>query len=172
MKSDAMGQMTMTTYFRDHGATKATYTTVEIMNTTTGNVAIEKDGYVTTYDITQKTGQKRKLLPGGSSGAGGLTAAMPDFTQLEKMSAEEKTRYKLTPLENRTIAGREGKGYSMEISGVKVKAWVWDNIPLRMEMDMGGKEPMVMEATKIETDVPIPDDKFVVPADVKVTDEK
>jgi hypothetical protein len=170
MKSDAMGDMTITTYFKDHGATKATYTMVEMMGQKSGQVVVEKDGYVTTYDLTSKTGQKRKLPPGAASGASGMSGAMPDVSQFAAMSAEDKAKYKFAELESRTIAGKEGKGYSMEMSGMKMKAWVWDNIPLRMEMEMGGPKPMVIEATKIETDVAVPDDKFAIPADVKITE--
>ncbi len=87
------------------------------------------------------------------------------------MSAEDRQKVNFTELENRTVAGKEGKGYSIEQSGMKIRAWVWENIPLRMEMEMGGPEPMVLETTKIETDVAIPDDRFAVPADVKITEQ-
>ena len=170
MTSKDMGDMTITTYYKDHGATKATYTTVEMMGASTGSVVIEKDGYATTYDLTSKTGQRRKLAAGAGSVGGGPMGAMPDMSQFESMSAADKERYKFTELEARTIAGKEGKGYSIEQSGMKIKAWVWENIPLRMEMEMGGPKPMVIETTKIETGVAIPDDKFVVPADIKITD--
>lgn len=172
MSSTDMGEMTMTIYYKDHGATKATHTNVEIMGVKTGSVLIEKDGFATTYDLSTKTGQKRKIPAGAGSVGAGPMGVLPDFSQFEAMTAADKEKYKFAELDPVTIAGKTGKGYSLEQSGMKIKAWVWENLPLRMEMVMGDPQPMKMtiETTKIETDVPVPDDKFVVPADIKITD--
>lgn len=70
-----------------------------------------------------------------------------------------------TPLEPRTIAGKEAAGAELEVMGMKTRAWTWSNIPMRTEIYMGGPEPMVTEVVSLRLGEP-------VPADVTITEEK
>jgi hypothetical protein len=51
-----------------------------------------------------------------------------------------------------------------------MKGWIWETIPLRTEIDMGLKSPMVMEVTRLELGAEVPAEKFEIPADVVITE--
>jgi hypothetical protein len=173
-KMDFMGDQHITTYYDDYGAKQASYvnTSLEMagqkFNST--NVSINANGEVITYDVDKKTGTRMKV-PASSMGAMGATpgTGAMDF---EHLTDKQKQEYHIEEIGNATILDKDAKGYSMEVMGMKMKVWVWEGIPLKTEMNMGGKDakPMVMEATKIETDVDVAADKFTVPSDVKLSD--
>lgn len=58
----------------------------------------------------------------------------------------------------------------MDAMGMKVRGWVWENIPMRTETNLGGKEPMVTEVTRLELGAPVSADKFAVPDGVVITE--
>ncbi len=168
-KSDMMGDITITLYFDDHGAKRATYTTtkVEIMRTThtSREVEIEADGWRINYDLDEKTGTRQKLSSLDALTGFGSMAGMPDIPKnvTDIPGVEE--------LESRTYFGKEARGYAMEMMGMKVRAWTWEGIAFRTEMDMGGEEPVVVEVTRLELGVDVPADKFVVPADIVIANQ-
>jgi hypothetical protein len=164
MKNSMMTGMEMTMYFDDYGEKQAMVTKMEMMGTKREQVQITADGFIISYDATEKTGTKMKAPKGSGAGSMGST---PNFSGL---SDEEKKQYKYAEIEGKTVAGKEGKGVSMEIMGMKVKAWTWKGLPLFVEMSGSEGKGLTMEATKIDTDVAIPADRFVVPADVKISD--
>jgi hypothetical protein len=164
LKNSMMDGMKQTIYFDDYGAKQATYTTMEMMGQKTESVQINADGWITTYDLAKKTGTKMKMPAGTTTGSGQPPTAA-DLTD------EQKKQYNYKELDGRDIAGKSTKGYSMDVSGMKIKAWTWNNVPLYMEMEMGQQgKPIIVEATNVQTDVDIPADKFKVPADVTVTE--
>jgi outer membrane lipoprotein-sorting protein len=159
MKNSMMEGMVQTIYFDDYGAKQATFSTAEMMGVKTENVQITKDGWNVSYDVKSKKGSKMKVPAAAGSS---LVPKLSDLTD------ELKAKYEYKELESKTILGKETMGYSMNAMGMKVKAWTWNNIPLYMEMDMGQGAPVIMEVTKLETDIDVPADKFEVPADVTV----
>lgn len=168
-KNNMAGEMITTLYFDEAGAKKATYTTttIEIMRQkhTSRSVEIEVDGWVISYDPDTKTGTRRKAFSVGSLGS---VPSMPSIPELPKDVTDMP---ELEELEPRTYFGKEAHGYAMEAMGMKIKSWVWENIPMRTEMDMGGTEPAIMEVIRLELGTPVPADKFVVPTDVVITDQ-
>lgn len=178
-KTDLMGDMTTVVYFDDHGARQASYTTTEIkifgMTQTTRSVEINADGWTTKYDPDAKTGVRFKTIGGAAAGV----PSFPDAGELARMKAElarmeKKGEIPVADFEElpaRTILGNEATGFAINAMGMKVRGWIWENIPMRTETDMGGKEPMVTEVTRLELGVAVPADKFAVPADVVITEE-
>jgi len=69
----------------------------------------------------------------------------------------------------KTIDGKVAKGYEMDAMGMKVQAWTWKGLMLYSETGLGAK-PIIIAAKSVQADVAVPADRFVVPADVKVTD--
>ncbi len=170
-KTETMGEITTVVYFDDHGAKQASYTNSEIRilgtTTTTSEVEITADGWTTKYDPNEKTGVRRRAF----GVAGGGVANFPDIAELNRM---KKGGYDVPDIEElpaRTILGKVAKGYAVNASGMELRGWVWENIPLRTEVDMGGTSPMVTEATRLELGVAVPPAKFVIPADVVIKDE-
>lgn len=159
---DFMGEQTVTTYFDDYGAKQATVTVVEVMGTKSETVQITADGWVYSYDPEKKEGTKMKMLT-----SAGAAAAMPDIAAL---TDEMKKEMKFEELDTRTIAGKEATGMKLEAMGMPMKTWIWKGIPMRTEVEMGGKKPMVTEVKSVEVDVPVPAERFVVPADIKITE--
>ena len=159
---DMMGEQAQTIYFDDYGAKQTIVTDVEVMGHKSQTISITADGWSITYDPAKKEGTKVKV-PAGAAAAGGL----PNLAQF---TDEMKKEYKVTELDSRTIAGKEAVGISMEAMGMPMKVWTWEGIPLRTEVEMGGKAPMVTEVKSLQVDVNVPADKFVVPADVKITE--
>jgi hypothetical protein len=167
-KTDVMGDMTTVVYFDDYGAKQASYTTTEIklfnsVHTST-NVEITVDGWVTKYDPEKQTGYRERLIvPLGASN-------FPDIDELRKHAADGYPTPDIEELPSRTILGREAQGYSVVTGGMKMRGWVWEKIPLRTEIDMGLKSPMIMEVTRLELGAEVPAEKFEVPADVVITE--
>lgn len=107
----------------------------------------------------------------------------PIFTELKKMSAQERMDY-LTDITLAVPAGQNREEYAVktgekEIAGQKCENYtvsglmeicVWNTIPLYSQTifteEMG--ENITMEAVKIEINVAVPDSKFIVPADIKI----
>lgn len=167
-KAEAMGDVTTVVYFDDYGAKQASYTITEIklfnIVSTSTSVEITVDGWVTKYDPEEKTGYREPLLvPLGAS-------AFPDIAELRKRKADGHSTPEIEELPARTILGREAQGYSVVTGGMTMKGWIWETIPLRTEIDMGLKSPMVMEVTRLELGAEVPAEKFEIPADVVITE--
>jgi hypothetical protein len=160
-QGNMVGEMTATLYFDDDGAKRATYTTItnRRFDLTTHSVEIEADGWIILYDPDKKTGTRMRRVGTRSLASSiGITeipegaSDMPGFEELE----------------SRTVLGKETRGYAMEARGMMIRSWVWEKIPMRTEMHRGGKEPTIMEVTRVELGVAVPADKFAVPADVVI----
>lgn len=68
-----------------------------------------------------------------------------------------------------TIAGKECEIREMP-KGATGKIWIWQNLPLKMELTSANGVSMTMEATKVESPVTLPASIFQVPAGMKVQD--
>lgn len=158
---DLMGEQKQTIYFDDYGTKQAIVTSMEMMGQKSESITINADGWTITYDPAKKEGTKRKAAIGAT------TSAVPDLSTL---SDATKERYKLKEIENREIVGKDAEGYSMEAMGMPMKVWIWEGIPMRTEVTMSGDKAMVTEVKNLQVDVAVPADRFVVPADVKLTE--
>ena len=161
-----MKGMTQIFYFDDYGKKEARYTTMEMeiagQKIRSGSVEINVDGYLINYDIEKKEGTKTK-----SYGSIGGTKDLPK--ELDKLSKELMDKYHLKEIAPKEVLGKQCKGYEIETMGINSKVWIWNNIMLSSVVQMSkDSKPIEMTASKIETDVQIPPEKFQVPADVKI----
>jgi uncharacterized lipoprotein YehR (DUF1307 family) len=163
-----IGDQKQILYFDDYGKKEVKITTTEIemmgIKSKLEEVEINADGYFTKYDVEKKTGTKMKS-PGSLGSAQGFPGDLDNITK------ELMEQYKLKDLGKKEIAGKECKGFGMDIMGMGSEVWVWKNIPLYTKVYLTkDSEPMEIKAIKVEIDVPVPPEKFQVPADVKLTE--
>jgi hypothetical protein len=165
-----MEGMNQTFYFDDYGKKEARYTVMEMnvmgQKIKSGSVEINADGFAINYNLQKKEGTKTK-----SYGSIGGTKDLPkDFANISKTMLDQ---YHMKDLGTKEFLGKECKGFEITAMGMKSEIWVWNNIMLYSKVYMGeNSKPMELKASKIETDVPIPADKFQVPADVKIQETK
>ena len=163
---DLIGKQTQVLYIEDYGKKEARVTTteIEILGTKSKSeeVEINSDGYTIKYSVEKKEGTKTK-----SYGALGAAKGFPE--DLDNITKEVLDRFKLKDLGKKDILGKECRGFEMEAMGMKTEVFIWKNIMLysAVYMSKDGK-PIEIKANKIELNVPIPQDKFVVPADIKL----
>jgi hypothetical protein len=163
---DLIGKQTQVLYIDDFGKKEARITTTEIdilgNKSKSEEVEINADGYTIKYSVEKKEGTKTK-----SYGALGAAKGFPK--DLDNVTKEVLDRFKLKDLGKKDILGKESRGFEMEAMGMKTEVYVWKNIMLysAVYMSKDGK-PIEIKASKIELDVPIPQDKFTVPAGIKL----
>lgn len=166
MTMKMMGMETnVTTYWDDFGAKSVTEVRGEMMGMKMNETSIEKDGYSIKYDAEKKTGTKIK------------GKANPSEMNFREMTPAQMKEQGMTEAGTETIMGKECKVYEVDADKmgsdttgqpikVKGKVWVWQGIPVKMEMG----DLMKMEATKLEVLESVPMAKFEIPADVTITE--
>jgi hypothetical protein len=166
-ETDMMGmKVPITLYFDDYGNKECqeTITEMEMMGTKvkTHSMNITKDGYSYELNMIDKTGKKMKSMP-ASTAPGGI-----DFS---KLSEDMMKQMHITKGGNENVCGKDCSVFSIDNADMKMKGTfaVWNNIPLKSSIDLGGM-PMLMNATKVEENASIPADKFEVPSDIKMTE--
>jgi hypothetical protein len=158
---DFMGQQKLTTYFDDYGAKEATYATSTTESGVSNSISVTANGYRVDYNAEKREGTKMKAT-------GMLPGVALDATP-ESLTEAQKAKYNVKELPARDVLGKKTKGYEMSITGVQMKMWLWNGIPIYTENYIGGRStPIIMKATSIKTDVPVPSEKFVVPSDITV----
>jgi hypothetical protein len=169
MHVSGMFEGVTTTWFTEHGARSATFSTATFSGVTATSVSIESDGWRIDYDTASRRGTRRpldsNLTEFGPGSQGGLA-------RLENLSPAERKYWKVRALRSRTLLGRKAKGVQVQISGMVIKAWHWQNIPLRVEMAMGGSSSMVLVVTSLKTDITVPEEMFQVPSDITLTTDE
>lgn len=167
-KSSVMGMaQDYTLYFDDFGKKECKYVYMKLemfgQVSETSSSEINKDGYVYKIDWQKKTGTKTK-----SYSALGAAAGMPDPKTL---TDDMRNKYQYKDLGKQEIMGKECQGVSMVFGGMKMEAWVWNNIALRIySYTKDGSVMMEINAVKFEENVSIPADKFEIPSDIVITE--
>lgn len=160
-KSVVMGmQQEMTTYFDDFGNTEVVITKMEILKGQVNeNRSILKDGYMYEFDMSQKTGTKRKMtIIQNSAGI--------DFNNL---TSEVMGKMSLKNEGKVNFLGKECDKFSIDFKEQQLKGSyvVWQNIPLKTDVVVG-KMPMTIEATDFKENISIPADLLEIPKDIKI----
>lgn len=162
MKSMSIPGMVATFYFDEYGEKIATVTDIkDSINgqpITIRNVNVLRDGESILYDPLKKVGMKNKVLDGTAN-------YFPVFATL---SDSQRQAINYRKLEGRSIIGKACEGHEFARNGMPVSVWTWGGVPLRTELNYGNGQAHVMEATSIKLDAPMPENIFVVPADVNV----
>ena len=153
-------------YFDDYGRLEATESKHELemmgMKTFVHTLNIQKDGYMYNIDLVEKTGTKTKV-PTGMVDAKGM-----DFSKLTESMMKEM---EITQGGHETVLGKKCDVFEMDSKkmGIKGRFLVWENIMLKSESEMGTIKVLSM-ATKMEDNVSVPADKFMVPSDIEITE--
>lgn len=119
---------------------------------------------VVTIDMDKKEGMKMKNPTWET-----MIAQFKKMTDEQKKNfANEMTKgvmqqYNAKALGSEDILGRKSDIY--EAAGYKL--WIWNGLQMKMEVEMNGIK-VKMAATKFDTDVDIPDAKFIPPAEAKI----
>ena len=147
-----------TWYFDQNGRLSARYSefsTKSLGSTTKSQqISIQRDSTFYTIDLLTKTGIK--------------TTIRFDEKELKEMAETAEKIWKDMGFE-KTGEG-EVLGRKCDIwEGMSTKIWVWQNFALKTETSMMGKT--VMEATKIDLNVPVDKSKFAVPDGIEITDQ-
>lgn len=165
LRSSFMGTQKQIVYFDDYGAREAVHANTESGGTKNSTVMVMAGGSNVVYDPVRKVGTRVDLSDALSQlGLGGI----PNLASLDEQAKRE---LKYSPIAGRTVLGRQAEGASIEVMGTPIRVWSWRGVPLRMEATMQGQK-MTVEATSLKTDVDVPDERFVVPSDVRLNDLK
>jgi hypothetical protein len=165
--TETMGmKMPTTLYFDDYGNKECTEVNAELemmgQKVKTHNVTITRDGYTYTLDMEQKTGTKMKVPTGGAD---------PKNMDFSSLSEEMMKQMHMAKGANENVLGKECSVFTMDNPDMKMKGTfaVWNNIPLKSNIDMGGMA-IIMNASKVEENASVPADKFEIPKDIKLTE--
>ncbi|MBA3971781.1 MAG: hypothetical protein H0X46_06485 [Bacteroidetes bacterium] len=166
-ETETMGMKGISTlYYDDFGNKEATETEseMEMMGTKASmhNIVINKEGFSYDIDLNEKTGTKTQLITGSSTTNNMDFSAMTD-DMMQKMHVKKEG--------SQDFLGKKCDIYTMDDKGsqMKGKYYIYNNIPLKMDMTMGGME-IKMIATKFEDNVNVPASKFDIPANIKFTE--
>jgi len=167
-KMNFMGDQYYTLYWDDYGDKEAKIMKVDIevfgQKSSSENVELKVDGYIYKFDRDKKEGTKSKAYS-----PLGTAKGVP--SDISKMAQKEIEKMKLVDLGTKEILGKTCKGYQMEPMGMKMETWSWKNLLLESKTWMSKQgEPIEMNAISLELDIPIPEDIFKVPSDIKFTE--
>lgn len=154
-----------TLYFENWGMKQADYTNATIsiagFSKSTNIVSIMKDDGLYTLDLENKTGTKTKNPVTEEQEKLKYEKNFNEFGEQMLLSmGAEKTG-------TGSVLGRECDIY--EIKSIGTSLWVWKWITLKSVTETSGFK-IVSEATEINTNVNIPDDKFEIPDDFVINE--
>ncbi|MEZ4887029.1 MAG: hypothetical protein R3E32_20025 [Chitinophagales bacterium] len=156
-----------TLYFDDYGRKEAKYTQTTVtvpgmnMKQTSNQLTIMDGDWIYSIDLDKKTGFKMKpeMLEKMAKNKGN------DLGKVGKEMLEQMGGKKVG---EETVLGKNCEIWEMSSFGTKI--WIWNNLSLKNETNMMGMEIKQL-ATKVETNVSIPTEKFEVPNDITISDE-
>lgn len=162
-KTQMMGMdMKQVLTFDDYGKKEMTEMIAEMMGTKIHTITLRKDGFIYSYDIVKKTGNKKPVPTMDNSNIDfqNLTKEMVNDMKLKKEGTEE-------------FLGKTCEKMSVDNEKMKMKGTylVYKGIPLMVDTDMGTIK-MKLVGEKFVENPEIPAEKFEVPADIKITESK
>jgi outer membrane lipoprotein-sorting protein len=162
-KTQMMGMdMKQTLTFDDYGKKEATDMEMDMMGVKIHTVTITKDGFMYTLDLEKKTGTKVASYQGSNQNIDfeNLSEEMVKDMNLKKEGTEE-------------YLGKTCEKMSIDYTKMKMKGTflVYKGVALQSDIDMGTTK-MKLIGEKFTENPEIPAEKFEVPADVKVVDNK
>lgn len=149
-------------YFDNYGEKEAYETEMSVFGFTSRTITIYGDDCSYTVDLVKKTATKSSSKDN------------PYNIDFERLAQEAEKEWKIQKEGSETLLGRECIKYSItniRNSSMNGFFWVWKGIPFKTEMNMIGTK-MVLEAQKIDENVSIPADKFIIPADVEILESE
>ncbi len=158
MKTEVMGfAQKHVLMFDNYGSTERTDITGNILGQKSHNININKDGYVYSIDMIRKTGSKMKIP---------TKSGEIDF---ENLGAEIAKEMNIKKVGTETFLGKSCDKYTIDDKKLKMKGsyLVWKGISLKTDMTVMGMKSVIV-ATKIDENPTITNDKFEVPAGIKM----
>lgn len=158
---------TETLYFDQWGMREAKHTQAEIgaagITVQQNQLVVMADGWTTTVDLNRKTGSR---IP---------TPLMPELIETAKREGGDMTdigeammtRMGAVKVGTETLLGKPCDIW--EIQQMNSKTWVWQGITLKTEVRMGG-QTVLIEATEVQDNIDVPEERFTIPADVQVVE--
>lgn len=146
---------TQTWYFRKHGAEEARYWRLDDGADPPTHITVIDGGYVSVRGPGD-------AAPVRSPWRADPNTAMPNFRNL---TPEMRRLFELQELSERTVLDRTCAGYRLKIGGTVSDVWVWEGIMLYGEIQGAPDkriEPVIMRAVSLQTDVPVPAEKFAL----------
>jgi hypothetical protein len=154
-----MGKTTMKTIFDDYGKVKLTETNTAISaggHSINNNAkSLLKDGYLYSWSTIGKSGSKFKIDESGF-----------DPKNLSNLTDEMRAKYNFKEEGSETVGGKECKVYSYSFEQMKGKVWIWKQVPLKSEINVGGKVYNT-NFVRLEEDPAIPAGTFDLPAGIE-----
>lgn len=154
-----LGQQTETIYYWDdfgYFQSAETYNK-SIMGENLFWKMIKQDSLLFTYEIREKEGEVYY------SNNNLIGSQVPNFSM---MILQDQEKFYFQKIEGRTILSKECHGYFFSKDGMAAKAWLWENIPLLVEISTEESIELKYEVTSIETDILIAPSIFQIPSSV------
>lgn len=148
---DMMGQKIIgTTYFDDYGAKQVARTKMEMMGMSMDMATLQLGDKSYMINYGEKTVQE---MPAQES------------INYMNLTPEMVKKYKVQEVGKETVNGKECTKYTAEISQMgqtaKTTVWVWQGIPMKSSVDMGGMA--MTQSVKDIKEGPVDASLFVVP---------
>lgn len=162
MSCTMVDSMKLTWWWQNNGAREA----MLLETPKSKNMFIIDSLGTTSYDMETLEGIRQEA----KGGAFGYLSTLSGVISACETEAGKNPLVK--KIEMRKILGKDCQGYFVNgASGLKeVKAWLYEGIPLMIEVNMGSK--VTFEAKRLELDTKIDDSKFLVPKGVKLSKSK
>lgn len=156
-----MGKANSKVIFDDHGKKTLTQITTAMsfggktMSTIATTLLV--DGYAYSWSNVGKTGTKIKIDD---------SKIDPKNLDVSKLTDEMKAKLKFKDEGQETIDGRVCKVGSYSIEQMNGKVWIWKQIPVKMQMSIGGNV-ITSNLKNIEENPSIPAGTFDVPSTIE-----
>jgi outer membrane lipoprotein-sorting protein len=147
--------------FDDYGKKEVTEMVADMMGVKIHTITLNKDGFVYNYDLEKKTGTKSVSYQSSSS---------VDFENLSEQMVKDMNLKKEGTEE---FLGKTCEKMSIDYTKMKMKGTflVYKGVALQSDIDMGTTK-MKLIGEKFTENPEIPAEKFEIPADVKITENK
>lgn len=157
---------TETVYFSEWGMKEARYASIQPVNVDAEPVlnllTLTLDEWIYSIDLDRKTGSKFQ----------DPILAAPDKSLIPESVGEFSKG--MLEMQGGVLKGRgrhlDRDCDQWEIEKVRIKACVWNDIPLKIEWLEPLRE-LTVSAVRLEENVTIPEDKFAIPPDVRLESE-
>lgn len=159
IKFDAVTQgikVETTQYFDDYGKKQAAVAVVDQGMVKTETKTLQFEDTIYQINVAMKMGQK-------------IISPEKPINYLQ-LTSDVIEKYKIQEVGTETIAGRQCKRYSEQITQmgqtVNVEVWIWKGVALKSVMKLGDTEIMNQTATEVQENATIDPKEFVVPEGV------
>lgn len=147
-------------YFDQFGSRSATFTSIEMMGQQMEQASVIAGGFTTTWDMTQKEGVRTPV----GAGSGGPLDMIAGLTQ------ERRAGLNYKEIEGKEVLGRPTSGFSIDSGGMSMSVYQWKGIPMEILMSAQGMT-FTMRATALDTTTPVAEERFLIPQDVRISDD-